>query len=503
MFYHSLHCAFIRITNKLPEQTISRIITNTLLIGSSRFIARILLAVAGIVLANVLGPERLGLLTIPMLVVMYAIFTNLGVVDVLMKELPQLAGKGDRDTWQDYVSVSATFLSLLAVLITTGLIVIRGLVPTFITPDPLLYLFIVVTVPIVFWHRLYTTIATAEQKFQDLSRLTILQALVRAAILLSLLYLLAERWKLYAQPLAVFFSALVAIWLYQRIIRLRVNWRFSWPVLQYLIRTGLPIGAYGFLIIAFTNGDTFLISHQVDLASLGYFQIVNLARDTMVMIGGAIGTVVLPAYGWDKGSRNDPAYLTEKVTNHYFHFALISGLLFSLVYHLLPWGLALFMPAYTEAAVLLQRMVLAILPFVITLILSAYLIVQARQNRVVLYQLLALAVMFALDLLLVREPAQLGRTAGIAALGYLIYYLLIYGEFSRVSETGWQTLMLLPLGVLPWLTVFLASWLLPRIPLAQALLQLSIQGLVFYLLLFTPLRPSGIYPLKRLWGKRD
>jgi len=467
-------------------------------------LSRVVLAVAGVVVARVLGPEQLGILTLPVLAVSYLPFVNIGVVDALVRDIPLLRGSGEEERLHRSEGASAAWLLLFILLMMMLMIIARWLRPTLLTDDGVLYLFVLISIPIVLLNRFLYTLANGYQRFHLISGATIAQSLFRAIVVLSLLALMATHLQLYAQPIAILVSVTLAATLFWWHLRPRLHLHFSWPLLKHFVATGLPISLYALFLLLLTNGDTFIIGRRFSLETLGFYQLGNLVRDTLIMLSGAFASVILPAYARIYGREGASDFLHGKVFSHFWYFLLGSSLLTGLSCVALPFLVRWLLPEYLPSLPLLQRMALAIFPFMLTLVLTSYLIVCNRQKLLVLFQLIAMALFFSIDAWLVHGDADLLRPPWIAFAGYNVYYLAVWLLYRRQSGQSWRWLWTAAGGFLPALLFAVTRWILPA---GTTLLdQLQTAGLYLLLnlalvfLLIGPWRPRSVFSLRQLRG---
>jgi len=483
---------------------ISKIIEHTFSLGTTRLLSRAVLAVAGIVVARVLGPEQLGILTLPVLVISYLPFVNIGVVDALIREIPLLRGSGDKQRLQQSINSSFSFLLLAILLLMLALSGARTVFPDLLTPDPWLFTFVIAVVPITLFNRFFYTLAMGHQRFHLISVATISQSLFRAVVVLSLLALVSTQLQLYAQPAAILLSLVMAVAVFWWHLRPRLRFHLSLPLLRHFIATGFPISLYALFLLMLTNGDTFVIGRRFSLETLGYYQLGNLVRDTLIMLSGAFASVILPAYARIYGREGNSEFLRHKVFSHFYYFLLGGSLLIGFSWAALPFLVQWLLPQYLPAIELLQRMALVVFPFMLTLVLTSYLIVCNRQKLLVLFQLLAMAFYFTLDGFLVHGEAELLRAPWIAFTGYSIYFLAVWFLYQRQSGTSWRFLWTAAAGFLPVLLLSLTRFILPAGETFLANLQSAavylLMNLILVGLLIGPFRPRTVFSLRQLRG---
>ena len=456
-------------------------------------------------MARVLGPEQLGMLTLPVLAVSYLPFVNIGIVDALVRDIPLLRGGDKEQKLQRSLDTSVTFLLLVMVLLVVSMISARTIFPTLLTDDNLLYNFVIISVPIVLMHRFMYTLANGLQRFHLISWATILQSLFRLVVVLSLLALVSTQLQLYAQPVAILLSLVTAVTVFWWHLRPRLRFHISLPLLRHFIATGFPISLYALFLLMLISGDTFVIGRRFSLETLGYYQIGNLVRDTLIMLSGAFASVILPAYARIYGREGNSEFLRNKVFSHFYYFLLGGSLLTGFSWAALPFLVQWLLPQYLPAIELLQRMALVIFPFMLTLVLTSYLIVCNRQKLLVLFQLLAMTIYFTLAGFLVHGEGELLRAPWIAFTGYTIYFLAVWFLYQRQSGLSWRFLWTAAAGFLPLVLFSVTRFVFP----AGDTFLTNLQSAAIYLLLnlilvgllIGPLRPGSVFSLRQLRGE--
>ena len=150
-------------------------------------------------------------------------------------------------------------------------------------------------------------------------------------------------------------------------------------------------------------------------------------------------------------------------------------------------------------------MALVIFPFMLTLVLTSYLIVCNRQKLLVLFQLLAMTIYFTLASFLVHGEGELLRAPWIAFAGYSIYFLAVWFLYQRQSGLSWRFLWTAAAGFLPLVLFSVTRFVFP----AGDTFLTNLQSAAIYLLLnlilvgllIGPLRPGSVFSLRQLRGE--
>ena len=457
---------------------------DTLRVLSGRVSVRLMQAGAGLLTARLLGPEALGELAVPLLTVFYLSYLHLGVVDALGREL-SLAGE-DREKSRRLAAAARWFLLCLSLLLILVLIVGRALNPGLLTGRTPLFLLVLVIPPFLLQVLYYNTRAAAALNFRLVAGVAVRQGLLRVLVLVALLFLLPFRIRLYAPPLALLAAALYPPWVISRRLP-AVGWRAGTAEIRLLLRVGLPLGAYAFLLMALTNGDTFLLQRLLPFADLGRFQLGNLLREGMLMAAATLGGVAVPHYARLEGAGRR-ADLQRLVRRHYWYFLGPAMIFTGLVFWLLKPLLTVFLPDYLPALPLLRAMVLAMHPLTLLLLPAALLIVRGEQKALVQRMFLGLSVVLILDYFLVRSADHLLLAAAASGTGTLITWLLVRRRYAALDE--WRGVRL-P-GLFPALFPFFLASIVWREETAVPVISFYFLVSVFYLWNLLRRRPAEV-----------
>jgi O-antigen/teichoic acid export membrane protein len=254
-----------------------------------------------------------------------------------------------------------------------------------------------------------------------------------------------------------------------------------------------------------STADTFVLKPHLTPEFLGYYQIGNLVRDTLLLLTSSVAGVALPAYGQLFGATGSRQALESKYLTHIFYLALFIPLLCAAAWFLLPPAVALVMPRFLPGAQHLSRLALSMAPLMLVPLPASLLIVIGKQK-----QLIAVMGGFLGLLLLVNSWwIVAGDTASSPFLNTITYWLLLvvlvsYTHFLLTN--GMKKLLRLLRFLLPLLLGTLLLWtpLLfftsERAPAGVSLLVFA--GYPFFMFWFHKRRDPRIQAMK-IVGKKD
>jgi O-antigen/teichoic acid export membrane protein len=428
----------------------SSLISSAIKLQSARMFARVLVAVSGLIVARNLGPVTLGMLTFPMLLVTYASHYNFGISGALTREIPVLAGENDNAGIIRIKRLSSSALIILAMLIVFTCYITRLIFPGFITIDNVLFHLTIAGIILTMLGGFLYTLVIANQSFNVASLSISFQSIVRITTVIVVLYALSFIDKLYAQPVGLLISLTVFSAILMKSARFRFGWSFNLQNLVRLISTGLAISLYAFLLSLLSTGDTFILQHVLDQKMIGFYQLGNMLRDTMIMIGGSSAAVLIPQYGRLYGASGHRNVLQRKFFTHSFYFALCIPLILATIYYFLPLIIKLLLPEFIGAIDQLQLLTLSIGTLVLIHIPGSFLIVISKQKQLCVLLSLAFLALLVSNYLFVADsgsanisPLINGIIYGLTALALFQY--AAYHYWKKTRQQAKQLVFLVPL----------------------------------------------------------
>jgi O-antigen/teichoic acid export membrane protein len=273
------------------EMAHSRVLRDVLLQAGGKYAALIIQVVRGVVIAGILSPLGLGTVATVMLVLGYAMYSDLGVGDATMRELPLAIGAGDerrRLAWRWY-AVSAKVTGALVMAAGIAVYLILRWSETSVDLRFGLTTAIVVVV--------LQQLVIAEGVVLQAEHLFARVALVNIALPASSLVfgvagalLAGVRGVFVGQLVAYGLAALLAAYLGGRIRRRPL------PELglRRLLAIGLPFMALSFAFYNLIYIDQIMVVSLLGRAALGVYTIALYAGTALYMLPAALASAVGP-----------------------------------------------------------------------------------------------------------------------------------------------------------------------------------------------------------------
>lgn len=413
-------------------------------LAAARLGIRVLGILVGWVVARVIGPEGLGRLSIPNLVLAAAPFLTLGFPDALVRELPLARGEAGLER---RLTQTSWFLSLaLAAALALLAVLARGALGSWFADALLFWLALLSGACHAAFKVSYSTY-TGSRRVADLARLQMIQGALRAALVLVLLAALPIGAQVYALHAGVAVSLLGSVAWAAR--HGGADWpRFDRQAAGLLWRSGPPMALAALCMLLLVSGDRLVMSRVLPLPALGLFEQGVLMRDGLLLLPAVLLTVLIPDYAARQGDPAARKTLLQDVSRQMGLAAVGTPVLLGLTLLQLPWLFTLLLPRFLPGLALFQLTVVAMGPVFLSYIPVSLLMSEGRAARVGLAAALCLAGMLAADLgappaWLAEGLRGLGGSAGgmpglshalwgglVALAGFWAYGLMILA-FSR------------------------------------------------------------------------
>lgn len=443
-------------------------------LAAARLGVRFLGVAVGLLVARVLGPEGLGQLSLPNLVLVATPYLALGLPDALVRELP--LSKHDPAEQDQLVAAAWHATALLGAVLLVLALLFETALRSWIQ-DPLLLAFAVGSGLSNAAYKVSTSDLIGRRRVRDLAILQVLQGVLRAILVLALLFTLPATAQVYALHAGMALSlAGSLVWAAGRGAVARP--RFHQPSLERLARSGPPLALASLALMLLVAGDRLVLSRHLPPAALGIFEQGVLIRDGLLLLPAVLLTLLLPDHAARQGDPAGRPALLADVARQSRLVGVGTPVLLGLTLLQLPWLVGLVLPRFLPGLPVLQVAVLAMAPIFVSYILVSLLMAEGRALRVggaaaaCLASLLAVDALAVptwgpwLDILAPGAPPGTGHAlgAGLAAMGafWLFALLVLAGNARRLGWTRMEplrwllpsavlTAVALPLGTGDWL----------------------------------------------------
>jgi O-antigen/teichoic acid export membrane protein len=257
--------------------------------------------VAGFVILRWIDPERMGLWQSLLLVQTYSAFAQLGVFNGLNRELPFRLGKGDTQA-TELVSTGQGFSWIL-----TALLLLGALISVFISDDPnvryVLPAAFIAAAASMYMQFLGTTYR-AGRVFRKLAVINVIDSGLIVATLPIVYFLGYPGLPIRHVALALVATATRHIWR-----PFRVPTRLNLRHLGTLLQVGVPLFAFGYMVVVANSFPTVVLLTQGGAEMVGLFSPAAAMMSLMIIVPQAIAYYVYPQMSFRLGETGDPRTL--------------------------------------------------------------------------------------------------------------------------------------------------------------------------------------------------
>jgi O-antigen/teichoic acid export membrane protein len=271
------------------------------LIGSlagGNLISMVLRLVSGFFLGRLVLPATLGLFTGIGLVLGYAPFLQLGILNGLNRELPYYVGKGDRQRVNELAAAAQAWAILVGGLVGTALVGVA--VWQFASGETLKavgWLTYAVLALALFYGTDYLQMTfRTSQDFAKLALANVVESASGVALLAAVAYMGFYGLCVRAVAMAAISTSLLFLW---RPIRGRPRWNLRH--LKHLLFVGAPIFGVGQLYGAWRVIDSTLVLKLAGTTGMGLYAMVLMASAALEVVPSAVGQVVYPRMAEEYG----------------------------------------------------------------------------------------------------------------------------------------------------------------------------------------------------------
>lgn len=445
-------------------------------LAAARLGVRFLGVAVGFVVARFLGPEGLGRLSMPNLVLVAAPFLTLGLPDALVRELPLAAREPGLD--RRLVATSWYMTGLMAAGLVLLALLLNSTLRLWITDPLLLWLSVASGISNTAFKVSYSELI-GRRRVRELALLQLLQGGLRAALVLILLAALPPSAQVYALHAGVSLSlAGSLVWAARRGAVCAP--RFDGAALRLLWHSGPPLALASLALMMLVVGDRLVMSRVLPLPALGLYEQGVLIRDGLLLLPAVLLTLLIPDYSARQGDPRQRQGLLADVARQTGLLAVGSPVLLMLVLLQLPWLIGFMLPRFVPGLPVLQLAVLGMSPIFLSYILVSLLMSEGRALQVGLVAACCLAGLLLVDsgwsgeafpaLASLQGPGPVVEGLDRALAGSLTA-LVAFWTFSLWIMLGNARRLALRFGCL-------AAWLAPSLAMNAALLWGLRQGWV-------------------------
>jgi len=262
---------------------------------------------ASVLTARFLMPQELGSIQAVMLILPYAGFLHLGVINGLNRNLAFYMGRNDMETAQRMVNAVAFVVNIVS-----GIGVLIGCVVLFLKLHawPVnrieVYASVALLSSLVFMpqYNYLGGLFRSGQHFQRLGQLTFIENAVR-----FLYALLPAVWGWAGRIVGETIRPIIGFALKRKYRPYKPDGGFTFNDIKLLLHAGAPLLVTSYLLALFSVADQSLIALHFDKVQLGYYSLSRLIITALMIVPITMGTMLYPKASTLHGRNKNPAAL--------------------------------------------------------------------------------------------------------------------------------------------------------------------------------------------------
>lgn len=369
--------------------------------------------------AYLLGPTVWGVWHTALLIQIYGTFAGLGVGNAMHREIPILRGKGKveqssniRDVAFSYNLFAGVFISIATFLSTFFLNLNQELL--------LSLRFVSIIIFLNFIAGFYNVLFKANNKFNLVSRLKIIQGIV-SLLTIPLIFLLSFPGFLAGQVLILLTVVIYSIANYTGKIDLKIDMK----VLRKLIIIGLPIMLLSLVAYLFTTVDRLLILNILGFKNLGFYSIATAFFTPIALICTAVSSVMYPRFGEKFGSNQNTRDLRKYIELPIKDISLFVPIVIGAICILIPTLINILLPKYIAGILPAQILMFGLFFYAIVGMAGNFFLATNRQILYLIVLLFSCSINFVISFVMIKLGFGISGVAFGTSLSYFVFFLIM------------------------------------------------------------------------------
>jgi len=450
----------------------------------SRYLAQVFQLATALFVRNVLGPFYTGVWSTLRIVISYASYSSLGMMNAIFFKIPLLNGEGKKDKAIQLQNIVFTFLMGGALAISLGVVVYAIIFRSTLPPFMFVGLLLVAAEIIV--QRLYayhTSLLRAEKDFGILSRTVIIDAVVH----LGLVLLFVSRFQLYGLLVVVILLPMINVGYIYTQKKFTYKLQLDRKELVENLRFCFPLFIRKSLINILNSIDRIMVVSFFGFHALGLFSIAFMTRNYSEGLYRNFSHVISPYFLEEFGETGDLKGVSKYVVKPtlimaYVMAGLLGGVfIFSdpLIYYVLP--------KFTQGLPAMRIYLLATFFSVLSTQATVFITARNKQVHLIPIALVSIILNITLNIGFIRAGFGLMGIATATSITTGLAFLYTYAYAMKNVESFGKIVMLLIDVLLPLLVVTGALMLFDHFIQIPNLFVESCAQLVLLAAIFAPL----------------
>lgn len=385
---------------------------------------------------KLLPPELFGLWNLISVIATYATYGHLGTRHAMNFMVPYHQAKMETEKSQAIAGdaywgsfVVAVFLSVL----TLGYAIFHD--DDLITRVGILTL--AVTIMLNWYFDFVYAYTIAQQKFQILSRINYLRAVIALSLNIVLIYF----FHIYGLYAASLITIILSTWFLRRRATIPIRPGLDWNGYKNLVRIGFPIVLYELISMALNTTDRLLVAYYLGTEQLGYYSIVGLVFNFLMQIPVDTREVIEPVLMQSMATRSNEEtfnefFLRPLILTAYFMPFIIGG-----VYFGMPVAIPWLLPKYIPGIVPTQIVIIGGYFFSLAYVCRGIIVANNWQLRASLLIIITVPLNVGTGILLLKAGWGLCGAALSSGLSYLALFIGLIGYICYQYRLGFKEIL--------------------------------------------------------------
>lgn len=398
----------------------------------SGYISSVCNFISATIIRKILNPFFMGIYAELALVLEYAKYSHLGVLDSLDRQIPYYNGRKEFEKMEETKNVGVSFSLLTSLISALGIIIFSYFLKDRLSPSLFIGLKVIAIMVVArSMSTFYVTLVRTNHLFGPLSNYVIIVAIfdILFKTILGIKFgVIGILWG------TVITLILGILYLFRKTgLRFRITLKMPKMVIKSLLSIGLPLLLAGFTFMVLRSIDRIMIITLLTKEDLGYYSIAIMMHSFVFQLPNLIYTVLFPrfyeAFGRAENNVDKIRNYLEKPT---LAFAYLFPIMIGMAIIALPVFVNYVLPRYKDG--ITPALILLFGTFFISITnMSAYLLIALKkQNALVIIGAICAIISVFLNLILVKT-FHLG-IKGVAlgtAITYFLYSLFLIGHAIR------------------------------------------------------------------------
>lgn len=378
-------------------------------------------AIANLITAKILSPNRYGILNALLLIMAFSPFSHLGIFNGMERELPYYRGKKNFSKAEN-IQRTAWSTGMLLALIASLLTYLLGfiLITNTVIRSSMLFLSLLLV-----FSRVYQYLIIHLQtslRFNIMSY----QQFIASVVILPTVVLLVNRYGLCGYLVAQTVCFLITSTFMASISSPILSIKFDSGVLTHLLKVGFPIMITGILYELLLTTDKWLTMLLLSKTELGYYSLSAHMTRFLLLFPYVITKQTYPRMLERYGSTGKYGSLMPFAINQTKMIIVIVLPIVIIIYLFCPAAIRTYLPQYEHGITAMQIIAVGLVVFPLSNVLSNFLLTVNKQIRILLVQSAFVLFNLILSCCAIGLGSGIEGVALATAITYALYTLTLF-----------------------------------------------------------------------------